>query len=521
MEVQQVSTPDDVSADASAGQGDVQAAAPAAEPTTYDTSSDDSGSSSTPATLQSASDDATQVPPADSGNSNTAGLAPPASADDWQGVPADSGKPVNQQQAAINDPNQKPHADGSPVNVESAFKLDPSGHPYFVGSTPIAPHARDTSNDTTAWGAARNGFVDGITKPGQFFGKVADMANNDNSHSGENTGKKVDDVLKQVPIVGDGYKIGGLITGQKNDGGTIPTPFPSVKPDMEGGGKAPVGEPKGKPSEGGKGAGGEPEAPAPKTNEQGKAPPVKNEPSTKDTHFNVPDSYAIQPSGSLKADPAAPGILRDDNGVPYISSGNKLYRATFDNDNGTWRVMGDDPTKFQYPVKLDENGNWQSHGDTGLKGGAPGDDGAKGGAQGAGDNRDRLNNALQPSPTLNQPGSYPSTVEAVNNVLKHHGIGLSNQSAENIMDNIKKVNAGEKTNAGASASEAREFLRDAKDTSLPMKDRLAAGAGALVNTFAGPAYMAQTDIANYHLGKDQTADLRNAMHLYTQFDPHA
>lgn len=238
--------------------------------------------------------------------------------------------------------------------------------------------------------------------------------------------------------------------------------------------------------------------------------------STSGTGFDVPPAYARSPNGKLQPDPQAVGVYRDEKGQSYAIVKDQTFPVTFDKDNQTWRIARpDNPSGYQYPVRL-ENGNWQVHGDVGLPGGGGGD------AVGTGNNmsnRDRLNTELQGSPTVGQPGSYPSTVDVVNQMLKHYGINLSNQSAETIINNVHKVDAGDLAHAGASASEVWTFRRDLADSTLPMKDRAAAALGVVLNGVAGPAYMAEFDLENYHFGKNQTADLRRAMQMFIQFDP--
>ncbi|MFM0161328.1 hypothetical protein [Paraburkholderia sediminicola] len=112
--------------------------------------------------------------------------------------------------------------------------------------------------------------------------------------------------------------------------------------------------------------------------EAGKAPadasqaraPGTSAPSTSGTQFDVPAQYASKPAGNLQADPHSPGVFRDDKGQAFIRSGDQTWPVRYDRDNGTWRVYNpDNPTKYQYPVRADENGNWQVHNDVGLKGG--------------------------------------------------------------------------------------------------------------------------------------------------------
>jgi DNA-binding CsgD family transcriptional regulator len=88
--------------------------------------------------------------------------------------------------------------------------------------------------------------------------------------------------------------------------------------------------------------------------------------------FGVPETYARKPQGSLHADPDSSGVFRDETGQAYIKSGEQMYPVKYDKDNGTWRVyVPENQAKYQYPVKLDEHGNWQAHGDVGLHGGTP------------------------------------------------------------------------------------------------------------------------------------------------------
>ncbi|ANB71916.1 hypothetical protein AYM40_05660 [Paraburkholderia phytofirmans OLGA172] len=238
------------------------------------------------------------------------------------------------------------------------------------------------------------------------------------------------------------------------------------------------------------------------------------------TRSSLPDDYAVQPApAALKPAPGQQGVLADNDGHYYITSGGKTYPARFDKDNGTWRVwQADNAYRPQYPVRLDAQGNWQMHDDVGLKGGNPG------GSTSNHDNmanRDRLGGVVQKSPTGNDPGSYPGSVGIVNDLLKHLGINLSDQSAEYIIANVRRVDAGELFHAGASASEVWTFARDVADPNLPMKDRASAALGMVINGILGPTYIAQFDLENYHFGRNQTADLRKAMQMYIQFDGHA
>jgi hypothetical protein len=233
----------------------------------------------------------------------------------------------------------------------------------------------------------------------------------------------------------------------------------------------------------------------------------------------VPTQYAGKPKGNLGADPNSPGVLRDEKGQSYIQAGEQNWPVRYDKDNGSWRVyQPGDPAKLQYPVELDEQGNWQVHHDVGLKGGSPG---TAGNSSNNMANRDRVHEMTTSSPTGDVPGSYPSSVKIVNDLLKRLDINLSDHSADTIVSNLHKVNAGEIAHASASAREAWTFARDVSDSNLPMKDRAAAAFGMVLNGALAPAYMTGFDLGNYHFGRDQSGDLRRAMQMFVQFDPHA
>lgn len=89
------------------------------------------------------------------------------------------------------------------------------------------------------------------------------------------------------------------------------------------------------------------------------------------TRAGLPDDYAVQPTpAALKPASGQQGVLVDNDGRRYITRDGKTYPARFDKDNGTWRVWQDaNPYRPQYPVRLDDQGNWQVHNDVGLKGG--------------------------------------------------------------------------------------------------------------------------------------------------------
>lgn len=88
--------------------------------------------------------------------------------------------------------------------------------------------------------------------------------------------------------------------------------------------------------------------------------------------IDVLRQYAREPGTTLHADPRWAGVYRDETGSAYIPANDRTYPVRYDRDNGTWRVYRPDaPTKPQYPVRMDELGNWALHREVGLKGGAP------------------------------------------------------------------------------------------------------------------------------------------------------
>lgn len=441
-------------------------------------------------------------------------------------------------------------------NVGTVYKFDDNGKPQYYGYYPASnPHPTNKGTDTPATVFWR-GFGDGATHPGQTMGKIDDMRTGDKSKKAEEVGKQVDNTLQKLPVVGDAMTITQGMAGETNPDGTPKLPdVPSVQPDEAV--KVGKGSPKGKaeetalpsdkapaPENGKKpvqattentGAEGSknPSGPSDKspatgakadtlpsnTPRSGETPAAS--PPAEQAKLDIPKEYAYssEPKGNLEADPQNRGVYKDEKGQSYIQANNQDIPVQYDKDNGTWRAyQPSDPAKPQYPVQLDANGNWKVHDNVGLKGGAPGGGEASGSGM---TNRDRLGETASNSPTGNTPGAYPSSVNVVNSMLKHLGVDLSNQSAEKIVGNIERVDAGTLSHAGASASEAWTFARDVADPSLPMKDRAAAALGMTLNGLVSPAYHAEFDLQNYHFGQNQSADLRRAMQMYVQFDPHA
>ncbi|RKF39087.1 hypothetical protein BCY88_33555 [Paraburkholderia fungorum] len=352
-----------------------------------------------------------------------------------------------------------------------------------------------------------------------------DIKKGDGTHDGEILGEKIDHVLEQLPIFKNAESITRAIAGQKKPDGT--PEVPQITDLVQGGRETlPTGEAPGAPATGAPSTAKPGEPATASTTKPAEQPPAstakpgEQHASASSSNFDaVPQQYAGKPSGNLEADPNSPGVFRDEKGQAYIQAADKDWPVNYDKDNGTWRVYNPaDASKPQQPVQLDQQGNWQTHDNVGLKGGNPGDT-AAGGSNA--NNRERLNTETQNSPTGNQPGSYTNSVNAVNGLLQRLGINLSDQSAETIINNVHHVDAGELSHAGASAREAWTFARDVADPHLPMKDRYAAAFGMVLNGIVSPAYHAEFDLENYHFGKNQTQDLRQAMQRFIQNDPHS
>ena len=87
----------------------------------------------------------------------------------------------------------------------------------------------------------------------------------------------------------------------------------------------------------------------------------------------LPASYASEPTGKLHPDSVKPGVRIDENGRRYISDGMNTYAIRHDRDNRTERVyQPDNPAKPGIPVRLNTHGDYERHGEVGLKGGSPG-----------------------------------------------------------------------------------------------------------------------------------------------------
>jgi hypothetical protein len=455
----------------------------------------------------------------------------------------------NTQQMASGSAGSTQIQQGSPpadLNAKTYWHLGPNGEHVYEGYTP-APNAHPTDKGgETPWDVFKRGFEDGATHPATTMGKVADIANGDETKSGEKAGEEVDATLQKLPIVGEAMTITQGLAGQKNPDGTPILPeIPNVQPDAgehisaRPNDKAPGAPAPEKPSmsksgeqpaasttsaEPSNGASARPPSVSPKTAETHGNAPIEGDPraspsSASSSKFDVPAQYSGKPSGNLAADRNSPGIFKDEKGQSYIQAADKDWPVRYDKDNGTWRAYSTaNASKPQYPVQLDEKGNWQVHNNVGLKGGGLGD-AATGGSNAS--NRDRLAAEVQNSPSANQAGSYPGSVGVVNNMLQRFGINLSSQSAETIINNVHQVDAGELAHAAASSREVWTFAKDVADPNLSMKDRSAAALGMVLNGVVAPASMAQFDLENYHYGRNQTADLRQAMQRFIQNDPHS
>lgn len=322
--------------------------------------------------------DSALTPPAPGAPGTWAEQKSPNMVTHWQRN--DAGQPV------LKEVDPARNADGSTTNVATEFKLDSNGQPVLVGAHALPRPSHDPSQDRTAGDVFWSGVKDGATHPGQFFGALADKATGDKSGTNEGRGKEADSILAKLPVVGTALTITGGIAGQPNPDGSPQLPTPDVQPDVPGStfGRRPAGGLSGgernvpamkahhetvdaKPAmrEGASGASNEVQMGKPSVGGS-----ATNTLATTTEQFGVPVQYARTPGGDLHTDPGAQGVLRDDKGQAYIDVSGKTYPVRYDKDNGTWRVNNpDDPAKFQYPVRQDEQGNWQVHDDVGLKGG--------------------------------------------------------------------------------------------------------------------------------------------------------
>jgi hypothetical protein len=80
------------------------------------------------------------------------------------------------------------------------------------------------------------------------------------------------------------------------------------------------------------------------------------------TSFTVPDSYGVPRHSVSLVDTSDPHILAGPQGQRFIVRGERAYPVRDDRGNGTWRAYdAHNPSRPSYPVRLNEQGKWQSH----------------------------------------------------------------------------------------------------------------------------------------------------------------
>lgn len=103
------------------------------------------------------------------------------------------------------------------------------------------------------------------------------------------------------------------------------------------------------------------------TGNTGAQPPA----NTSSSIPQVPSTYTSKPYEVITPDPQFRGIYRDSKGNAYIQQGDQTFSVSYQKDNETWAVKPPHGgTAPPYPVRLDNNGNWELNSDTGLPGGA-------------------------------------------------------------------------------------------------------------------------------------------------------
>lgn len=129
-----------------------------------------------------------------------------------------------------------------------------------------------------------------------------------------------------------------------------------------------------------------------------------------------------------------------------------------------------------------------------------------------------LQKAADASDAVTTPGSYAYNISWVNFAMNRFGVGLTRRQESSIRQNMNEVDSGNMTNAEASWSEGRGFLRDSMNPSLPPRDRLGAGVGAFANLVFGAAFHSSTDVHNLNKGINQSKGTRVAMHSFVSGD---
>jgi hypothetical protein len=176
----------------------------------------------------------------------------------------------------------------------------------------------------------------------------------------------------------------------------------------------------------------------------------------------LPASYASEPTGKLRPDPVKPGVRIDENGRRYISDGVNTYAIRHDRDNRTEQVyQPDNPAKPGIPVRLNAHGDYERHGEVGLKGGSPGR------ALQSELNRARgiLEHALA---ERRQAERDMATIDAESRNTQNPGMDLTmrRQQAQRSLENAQRLVQG-------SEWQVEGVLREARDVRQTMQNNLA------------------------------------------------
>ncbi|WCM20273.1 hypothetical protein NDK50_02000 [Paraburkholderia bryophila] len=170
----------------------------------------------------------------------------------------------------------------------------------------------------------------------------------------------------------------------------------------------------------------------------------------------LPASYASEPTGKLRPDPVKPGVRIDENGRRYISDGVNTYAIRHDRDNRTERVYRpDSPAKPGIPVRLNTHGDYERHGEVGLKGGSRG--------------RELQNRLTRAQGVLEsaqaekrQADQDIATIDAESRNTQYPGTDLTTrkqQAQRNLIEAERKVQSGE-----TQVERVRQDVREARQT---------------------------------------------------------
>ena len=89
---------------------------------------------------------------------------------------------------------------------------------------------------------------------------------------------------------------------------------------------------------------------------------------------DIPQNYVQAQPNAIWNSERAPGLMEDKQGNMYAVDGKNVYAVKQDADNATWRVYNPrDTSRPAYPIRPNEDGGWQLHGNVGLKGGMLGE----------------------------------------------------------------------------------------------------------------------------------------------------